>query len=227
MILADEISCTVATPNAVKVELIDCTTSLIDSAKGVELMWIAIGAIGAFGAMIITLFMARFAWKAWKTSREQLTLTRTIAIEQQRLPALTEFLEALHAVVAVDTSVVEEKKLRSLASEARFKADIWSISYDRIFTSKTLGNVISHLENEVIHTYELMAKVIEVQAGDGEDIGGFLEVVESVARTTMAEQIIRIAAMRLHRGEMTEEDAMKMFESSKEMNVKLEDTWLA
>ncbi|PRB78257.1 hypothetical protein CQ012_02390 [Arthrobacter sp. MYb214] len=215
MILADEITCQIADPNAAKVELINCSTSLIDSAKGLELMWIAIGAIGAFGAMLITIFVARYAWKAWRTANDQIDLTRTIAVEQQRLPALTEFLTALHALVAVDSKVVDEAKLRSAASEARFKAEIWAISYDQLFRAGSLDKTISFIENEVIYTYELMDAAIEIGENGEEDDEGFWKVVESVGRTTQAEQIIRVATMRLHRGEIAEEFALQLIESAR------------
>lgn len=147
MILADSITCQVATPNAVKVELINCSTSLIDSAKGVELMWIAIGAIGAFGAMLITLVMARYAWKAWNTAQQQLEATKDIALAEKRQAAMPDLLQKLRSLRESFSAGMSQKQIDGLAQDAYLAADIWAATYPAIFTAKCMRpSIARHVE---------------------------------------------------------------------------------
>lgn len=214
MILADPINCTIPSMDALKIkgQEITCTTSLIDSAKGVELIWIAIGAIGAFGAMFITLFMARYAWKAWNTAQDQLELTREISLEQQRLPALADFIKALRLLVFVDTSASTEKEARKLAREASLHAELWTISYKKIFDSGVIQSIIAGLENDVIWCYRVMAEEHESNQIPGMS-PMILAIIGSVGESNKLFNIVRKTAYDLHRGHATEDEALERLES--------------
>jgi len=213
MIRADEIICQIADPNAVKVELIDCSTSLIDSAKGLELMWLAVGSIGAFFAMVITIFMARYAWKAWNTSQDQLELTREIALEQQRLPALAEFIKALRLLVFVDTSKDDVQTARALAREASLHAELWTISYKKIFDSNVVPKIITEIENDIIWCYHVLSREDQKQVVPRLTPNLFA-VIGAVAESTKLFISIRETSYDLHRRHISEAEALKNLESS-------------
>jgi len=215
MIRADEITCQIADPNAVKVELIDCSTSLIDSAKGLELMWLAVGSIGAFLAMVITIFMAHFAWKAWNTSESQLKLTREISLEQQRLPALTDFVKALRSLSFIDTSKHTPRDSGEFAREAQFMAEIWAISYPRIFDSGVLGKIVAGIENDAARCYRMIA---EEQANGIPSQSSLLYINLSLSASNVNQLLNAVtqAAYSLHRRKIEEEEALDLMEKSLE-----------
>ncbi|MGP9781845.1 hypothetical protein ACT3UQ_05220 [Glutamicibacter sp. AOP12-B1-11] len=154
MILADEITCEIADPNAAKIDLINCSTSLIDSAKGLELMWIAVGAIGAFGAMLITIFMARYAWKAWKSSQEQVQIAKDqmkqsqkIAIESQRIPSTAEFTRALYTVARhLNFWDVTKEDFDTASRELGASSDKWQLLYGDVFRDGMLFDLIANIQ---------------------------------------------------------------------------------
>lgn len=122
MILADAITCQIATPEAVKVDLINCSTSLIDSAKGVELMWIAIGAIAAF---LASMFAARAFWNAQKQLK--------LAEAQHRYPLLREILDAMRPVFEHEPdSLDSQSRLRELTGEANYLLRMWIVFYPQL-----------------------------------------------------------------------------------------------
>ncbi|GAA1893731.1 hypothetical protein GCM10009715_43630 [Paeniglutamicibacter psychrophenolicus] len=89
MISADAITCHIATPNAVKLELINCTTNLMDTAKGVELFWMMVSALGAVLAAI-------FAGVAWRTAKKQLKDLHDTRRRDEKRAATVNFVRVIH-----------------------------------------------------------------------------------------------------------------------------------
>lgn len=223
MILADKITCKVATPNAVKVDLIDCSTSLIDSAKGVELMWIAIGAIGAFGAMIITIFMARYAWKAWQaaqeqvqTAKEQMKQAQQIAIESQRIPSTAAFTRALYAISRhLNFWDVSEEEFEMASRELGTASDNWQLLYGDVFRDGMLYDLISDLQTALSRYAETWWRVpIAKNSWPQGQRSSDIEIL-CMATETLADKCGDL----LH-GEVTEQDYIALVRSLRDDFVK-------
>lgn len=200
MILADEITCKVATPDAVKVDLIDCSTSLIDSAKGVELMWIAIGAIGAFGAMVITIFMARYAWKAWNTSRMQLVATLDIALADKRLKAVPEFINSVRSLADSYGQGKTLEEVIELEESAYLAGELWALTYPAIFQSNCIRPAVSSVAKYVRKDAIFQTDV------EGMDVGqimakGLNEIVVKASYGRLKDLV-----HKLYGGEISEQD---------------------
>lgn len=157
MILADPINCTIPSMDVLKTkgQEITCTTSLIDSAKGVELMWIAVAAIGALGSFIVTIFMARYAWKAWKSSQEQVQIAKDqmeqsqkIAIESQRIPSTAEFTRALYTISRhLNFWDVTKEEFKTASMELGASSDKWQLLYGDVFRDGVLFDLISTIQS--------------------------------------------------------------------------------
>lgn len=154
MILADEITCEIADPNAAKVELINCSTSLMDSAKGIELIWIAAAAIGSIGAMIVTLFMARYAWKAWQSSQEQIQIARDqmvqnqeIAVESLRIPSTIEFTRTLGSISGhLNFWSVSREEFTRLIKQLDATFSQWELFHVDVFRDGRMSDLIAKLQ---------------------------------------------------------------------------------
>lgn len=135
MILADEITCEIATQDAVKADLINCSTSLIDSAKGVELLFIGLGAIAALVAAI-------FAARAFKNAQKQLKLGEA----QHRYPLLREILDSLRLIFRHDPASLDSAdQLRELTNEANYLMRMWVVFYPKLQN----GRVFDRLFHEI------------------------------------------------------------------------------
>lgn len=213
MILADEITCQIADPNAAKVELINCSTSLIGSAKGLELMWIAIGAIGAFGAMLITIFMARYAWKAWVTSREQLEHMRRESSLLRRQPALVDFLRILrsyyHEAADSPGGLVSPSK-----EEVNFAADIWLLSYPILVGKDPIWKILVSFELILKKKKNFEDLIRGDLQGLGEELVENLELclIKANLQAEYTFNQLTKVCMELHREERSENDALMSFE---------------
>lgn len=207
MILADKITCKVATPNAVKVDLIDCSTSLIDSAKGVELMWIAIGAIGAFGAMIITIFMARYAWKAWDTARKQLEHSQSEAVLNRRQAAIVDYLRVLNRYFH-DSKIGTQGLVNPSIEDVRFASDLWLLSYPKIAREDSVWKLLVSFESILARSKALNEISNHEHIGKlGEDYKSSLDeaIVHSSLQARYVLDEMNRVALELHRGEKTEQ----------------------
>ncbi|WP_440102411.1 hypothetical protein [Glutamicibacter mishrai] len=223
MILADEITCEVADANAVKIDLIDCSTSLIDSAKGVELMWIAIGAIGAFGAMVITIFMARYAWKAWnaaqkqnESTEKQIQLTRDLFIEAQRVPAVTDYINDLRRL-CLYVDELDSAQQTKLSASLEHDAVRWMLTYPTTLERRSLEIIsirigTATLEYIITDRNKEIAKLKDPEF-DVEKIDGRLGEISKYLADVCEDMVAR--CIRLHHGQI----AIEKFESELELSL--------
>lgn len=210
MILADPINCTIPSMDALKTkgQEITCTTSLIDSAKGVELMWIAIAAIGALGSLIVTIFMARYAWKAWQTSRQHLDATLHIALSEKRHHSLPLFLAAVKELYESFDKGLTAKQIREKEESANVAGELWALTYPTIFNSGCIRSAVSTVAHPVWLKASFVARGISPDAGELVYLG-----LQELKAMTQYDRL-RDSVQRLYGGQMTEEEFVSEYSAS-------------
>ncbi|MGP9529325.1 hypothetical protein [Glutamicibacter sp. AOP5-A2-18] len=127
MTLAEQFKCAIPTPDALKEGVLYCSTNATNGAD----IWSAVGT--CFG-VLVTVVMAIFAWKAWDTSRQQLSVAQhevsENAFRYERTIQLESLFELLGVYSDLDSRVLEgpdavrEIAGRMRASEQKF-AMLW------------------------------------------------------------------------------------------------------
>lgn len=89
MILADAITCRVPTPDAIKIETLTCSSGIMDTAVGVEIliMWLS---------LVTSSGMAIFAFLAWKNAQAQLRDLQSARRRDEIRAATHDLIRAVH-----------------------------------------------------------------------------------------------------------------------------------
>lgn len=89
MLLADAITCRVPTPDAIKIESLTCSSSIMDTVDGVEIliMWLS---------LFVSAGMALFAFLAWNNAQTQLRDLRNTRRRDEIRTATHDFIRAVH-----------------------------------------------------------------------------------------------------------------------------------
>lgn len=218
MITADTIKCNIPTLDAVNIQgqELSCTTSLIASAKEIELMWIAIGAIGAFGSLIVTIFMARYAWKAWNTAKKQLEHSENEAVLNRRQMALIDFLRILRRYF-YDSETSDGGSLSEPSVEdVRFASEVWLLSYPALVKNDSLWGVLLTMDGALrkmkgTHS-ALRQEDIEEFPRKLRDQLEEVHIRVALQSRYVFDEISRVA-LELHRGERNEAEVASSFAS--------------
>lgn len=158
MILAETLMCRVPSENAVKLEKLYCTITPPSYPAG-------LGDVATWVGVLLTATMAYFAYRAWKTSRAQLLETRSIALNEQRVPALLDLLEGFQKHLKVPKEVT-----RSLEASRNYEimrlVDRWTLTYPGLHASKNLRSVASEATDFTSLVSELKDIISEIHEFD-------------------------------------------------------------
>lgn len=208
MILAEEIRCLIPTDTAVKMHEIACSTNATNSSE----IWTAVGT--CFG-VLVTAIMAIFAYKAWRTSQTQLKLTRDIAMNEQRIPALLDFLEGIekHAELSGPDSAVSAEAKNRLIFPLH---DRWVLTYPEILNAKHLRGTLASIP-DLIAAIESLGRYLPAIDSNRDHVE-FMKLANAKldAETFLRElkNEVRNTCLAVHNNTMSALDANAAFEKS-------------
>lgn len=219
MISAETLVCRVSTGSAIKVDKLYCSTSPTNNAVifGDLATWIGAGA--TLLAAVISIFMAYFAYHAWQTSQKQLKTTRDIAVNDQRVPRLSDFLEKLSLRFGNNPQFADAYDMAASRAEVLRLHDRWTLTYPDIYRHGYLRQIVECVANLTLIQIR-MQSIDPNSSGDRREKSEFINE-RSAAKRNLDERIslIKSQCLDLHNEVTTEDQANESFSTlSKELD---------
>lgn len=136
MIIAEEYLCRAANDFAKSAQDFYC------SAPATPEVW---SATGTWAGVVVAAIVGIYARLAWRTSQHQLKMTRDIALNDQRVPRLSQLLEIMSLRFGTEPEFRDSLNLDESKAEVLQLHDRWALTYPEIYRDGHFRDVIGSL----------------------------------------------------------------------------------
>lgn len=122
--------------------------------------WVA---LGTWAGVVVAAAVGIYARRAWRTAQVQLEETKTIALNEQRIPALLNMLDGLEEHCTLPARVTLEEEAARNRRMQRL-VDRWTLTYPYLYESGKLRSVVHELTDFVSQLVD-MRRILSNMSG--------------------------------------------------------------